>query len=178
MADESFRGWLGRIWIIVILIVLGFLGWLGQLLDVQFSHFVRPLFIFAPGALLAFVAPRRDYTGEKPFLMLGSLIAMTGLLLYYQSLTGHRATWVYTWTLIAPTAVGLGQWFYGKIYALPGTVKTGKNLVRIGLIMFGVGFAFFELLLNISGFNLGFAGWGIFLILLGIMTTIRPFSQK
>jgi serine/threonine protein kinase len=32
--------------------------------------------------------------------------------------------------------------------------------------------------LNISGFNLGFAGWGILLVLLGALTLIRPFLSK
>lgn len=110
--------------------------------------------------------------------MLGCLITMTGLLLFYQNLTGHWASWAYAWMLIAPTAVGLGQWLYGTVSALPGTVKAGKNLVTIGLIMFGAGFVFFELLLNISGFTLGFAGWGIFLILFGAFILARPFFAK
>lgn len=168
----------GMRWVGIILIALGLLGLLNQFLDIRFGRFVWPFFIIVPGAALIFIALRRDYVGGEPFVMLGSLVTMTGLLLLYQNLTGHWASWAYTWTLIAPTAVGLGQWLYGTVNALPGTVKTGKDLIRIGLIMFGVGFAFFELLLNISGFNLGLAGWGILLILLGAFTLIRPFLSN
>lgn len=168
----------GMRWIGIILIALGLMGLLSQFFDIRFGRFVWPFFVIVPGVVIILMALRRDYTGGEPFVMLGCLITMTGLLLFYQSLTGHWASWAYAWTLIAPTAVGLGQWLYGTVSALPGTVKAGKNLVTIGLIMFGAGFAFFELLLNISGLNLGFAGWGILLILLGAFTLVRPFLVK
>lgn len=177
-SGQSQRGWQGMRWIGVILIVLGLLGLLDQFVNIRLGRFIWPFFILVPGVVMLLMALRRDYAGGEPFVMLGSLIAMTGLLLFYQSLTGHWASWAYAWTLIAPTAAGLGQWLYGSINALPATVKSGKNLVSIGLIMFGVGFAFFELLLNISGLNLGLAGWGILLILLGVITLVRPFLVK
>lgn len=168
----------GMRWIGVILIALGLLALLNQFFDIRFGRFFWPFFIIVPGVAMILAALRQDYTGGEPFVMLGSLVTMTGLLLLYQSLTGHWASWAYAWTLIAPTAVGLGQWLFGSVHTLPGMVKSGKNLISIGLIMFGAGFAFFELLLNISGFNLGFAGWGILLILLGAFTLARSFFAE
>ena len=182
MTDEKNRGWLsyhqGMRWVGIILIALGLLGLLNQFFDIRFGRFIWPFFIIIPGVLMIFLALQKDYSYGEPSVILGSLITMTGLLLLFQSLTGHWASWAYAWALVAPTAVGLGQWLYGTVSALPGTVKSGKNLVSIGLIMFGVGFVFFELLLNLSGFNLGFAGWGILLIVLGVLTLIRPFLSK
>jgi hypothetical protein len=176
--QQNWHGHQGMRWIGIILIALGLLGLLGQFFNIRFGRFAWPFFIIVPGVVMILMALRRDYTGGEPFVMLGSLVTMTGLLLFYQNLTGHWASWAYAWTLIAPTAVGLGQWLYGTISRLPGTVKAGKHLVTIGLIMFAVGFAFFELLLNISGLNLGLAGWGILLILLGAFTLVRPFLVK
>ncbi len=168
----------GMRWIGIILIALGLMGLLSQFFNIRFGRFLWPFFVIVPGVVIILMALRRDYRGGEPFVMLGCLITMTGLLLFYQNLTGHWASWAYAWMLIAPTAVGLGQWLYGTVSALPGTVKAGKNLVTIGLIMFGAGFVFFELLLNISGFTLGFAGWGIFLILFGAFILARPFFAK
>lgn len=179
MTEETNRSWpsyhQGMRWVGIILIALGLLGLLNQFFDIRVGRFIWPFFIIIPGIVMIFLALQRNYSYGEPSVIFGSLITMTGLLLFYQSFTGHWASWAYAWTLIAPTAVGLGQWLYGTVRALPGTVKSGKNLVSIGLIMFGVGFIFFELLLNLSGFNLGFAGWGILLILLGALTLIRPF---
>ncbi len=168
----------GMRWFGIILIALGLLGLLDQFFDIRFGRFVWPFFILVPGVVMILLALWKDDTSGEPFVMLSSLITMTGLLLFYQNLTGHWASWAYAWTLIAPTAVGLGQWLYGTLNVRLGMIKAGKDLVSIGLIMFGVGFAFFELLLNISGFNLGFAGWGILLILLGAFTLVRPFLAK
>ena len=182
MTDEKNRGWLsyhqGMRWVGIILIALGLLGLLNQFFDIRVGRFIWPFFIIIPGVLMIFLALQEHYSYGEPSVILGSLITMTGLLLFYQSVTGHWTSWAYAWALIAPTAVGLGQWLYGTVNALPGTVKSGKNLANIGLIMFGVGFIFFELLLNLSGFNLGFAGWGILLILLGALTLIRPLLSK
>lgn len=182
MTDEKNRGWpsyhQGMRWVGIILIALGLLGLLNQFFDIRVGRFLWPFFIIVPGVVMIFLALQKESSYAEPPVILGSLITMTGLLLLYQSLTGHWASWAYAWALIAPTAVGLGQWLYGTVNALPGTVKSGKNLVNIGLIMFGVGLVFFELLLNLSGFNLGFAGWGILLIVLGALTLTRPFLSK
>jgi uncharacterized membrane protein HdeD (DUF308 family) len=178
MTSEKHNYVYGARWFGIILIFLGILGLFDQFFGIRLGHFTWPLFVLVPGVVMIVSALRAEYDSGEAFVILGSLITMTGLLLLYQSLTGHWASWAYAWALIAPTAVGLGQWLYGTVSALPGMVKSGKNLVNIGLIMFGVGFIFFELLLNISDFNLGFAGWGILLILLGALTLIRPFLSK
>ena len=103
---------------------------------------------------------------------------MLGLLFFYQNLTGHWASWAYAGVLVAPTGVGVGQYIYGKSKGYPGKVKSGKDLIIIGLSIAVAGFIFFELILNIGGLNLGIAGWGVLLILLGAFLLLRPFASN
>ena len=69
------------------------------------------------------------------------------------------------------------SWLDG-VHSVFGKVKSGKDLITIGLVIAAVGFIFFELVLNIGGLNLGLAGWGVVLILLGAFTLVRPFLSK
>lgn len=168
----------GMRWFGILLIVLGVLGLFSQIFNIRFGHFIWPFFILVPGVMMIVLSLRAEQGAGEPFVMLGSLVTMTGLLLFYQNLTGHWASWAYAWALIAPTGVGVGQWLYGTAHGRPGVVKAGKDLVSIGLIIFAVGFVFFELILNISGLNLGLAGWGILFILGGALILLRPFLSR
>ncbi len=178
MTNERSTYTQGMRWFGIILIALGVLGLVSQMFNIRFGHVIWPFFILVPGVVMIVLALRAEQGSGEPFVMLGSLVTMTGLLLFYQNLTGHWASWAYAWALIAPTGVGVGQWLYGTVNGRPGAVKAGRDLLSIGLIIFASGFVFFELILNISGFNLGPVGWGILLILLGAFVIIRPFLFK
>lgn len=169
----------GYRWLGILLIVLGLLGLVDQFFNVRFGHFTWPLFILVPGVIMLMLPARAIDQPAEPLAMLGGMVTMLGLLLSYQNLTGHWASWAYAWALVAPTGVGLGQLIYGTNKGLPNKVRSGRDLIAIGLGITAVGFIFFELVLNIGGLNLGIAGWGVLLILLGAFTLLRPFgSQK
>ncbi len=168
----------GMRWLGIALIVLGILELFNQVFNIRLGRFLWPLFILVPGVVMLTLALRTAHDSAEPFVVLGSLLTMTGLVLFYQNLTRHWASWAYAWALIAPTAVGAGQWLYGTACGRPSIVKTGKDLLRIGLTMFVAGFIFFELILNISGLGLGAAGWGILLIVVGAFLLLRPFFSK
>ena len=165
-------------WFGILLIALGLLGLVDPIFNIRFGHFVWPFFILVPGVMMLILSTRASEEPGEAFAIPGGMVTLLGLLLFYQNLTGHWASWAYTWVLIAPTGVGLGQLIYGISEGLPDRVKSGKNLITIGLAIAAVGFIFFELVLNISGLNLGIAGWGIVLILLGTLTLVRPFLSK
>ncbi len=55
-------------------------------------------------------------------------------------------------------AVGVGQIIDGRWSDRPGLVVIGRCLAGLGLAIFLVGFVFFELVLNISGFSSGSVG--------------------
>jgi hypothetical protein len=88
-----------------------------------------------------------------------------GLMLLYQSVTGHWASWAYAWALLAPTSIGVGLWMYGARKDRAELVSSGKTVTTVGLIIFLVGAVFFEMLLGIS--RLGGILIPVVLIILG-----------
>ena len=157
----------------VVLIILGVLALVGQFLQIEVSDVIWPFFIIAPGVLLFIFAFSIGSEFGEPLAMLSGIVTMLGFLLLYQSLTGHWVSWAYAWSLVTPVGVGLGQILYGRLKQEERSIKTGRSLVNIGVIMFLVGLVFFELVLNISGLGLGFVGWPILFIGLGLLYLLR-----
>lgn len=159
----------------VALIILGGLFLLGQLFDIDVGSFAWPLFIILPGLLLfAFALVTGGEVGEV-VSVLGSMVTMTGLLLFYQNTFNHFQSWAYAWALVAPTSIGLGRMVYGSLKGNPHSVQAGQRLATIGGAIFLVGAIFFELVINISGFGPGGIGWPILLIGLGAFFLLRNF---
>lgn len=159
-----------------ILIVLGIVFLLGQMFDIRIGQFVWPFFIIVPGVFLFFLALSLEAPAGEPLSIVGSIVTMVGLLLFYQSITGHWESWTYAWALVAPTSPGLGQILYGTLKGRPETVKTGKDLTKVGLGIFVVAAIFFELIIGVGGFGLGRVGWPLLLIVLGILLLLRNLS--
>src|SRR5882672_4450267 len=87
----------GRPVLAIGLIALGVLVFLGQLTGFggMFST-LWPLFVAVPGLAFLYFA----YTGSKNTVGLavpGTVITGTGLILFYQNITGHWASWAYVW---------------------------------------------------------------------------------
>lgn len=141
----------GQVGVGLLLIGLGVLFLVGQLTGVRLGQFTWPLFIILPG--LAFFAAAifggRDLSG---LAIPGSVITTVGLILFYQNLTNHWESWSYAWGLIV-SAVGVGIILHGVWGDVPGARRDGQRVLTIGLVMFAIGFVFFELILGIS--NLG-----------------------
>jgi len=68
-------------------------------------------------------------------------------------------------------------WLLGTLKNRPELVKSGKELIRVGLIIFVVAAVFFELVIGISGFGLGRYGLPLLLILLGLFLLVRNTRQ-
>ncbi len=157
----------------IALILLGILALVGQFLQLNIGAFVWPFFVIVPGVLIFLFAVAADVPLSEPFAMVSGMVTMVGLVLLYQSVTGHWTSWAYVWALITPTGIGLAEMLYGWSKGRESAVRTGSTLVNIGLIMFLVGLVFFELILNISGLGLDFVGWPILFIGLGLLALIR-----
>jgi hypothetical protein len=138
-----------------LLVLAGAVLLVGQLVNVDVGHYGWPFFVIVPGVLILFVAlMARGALGEG-LAILGSIIAVTGLILLYQNATDHFESWAYAWTLIFPGAVGAGMVLYGLAAGRPGNVRAGTRLVGVGLILFLLGVAFFEGVLSIGGYQFG-----------------------
>lgn len=151
------------------LIALGFFLLIAQLIDFDLGYYGWPLFIIIPGVLLFPAALGSSGSAGEGLAAFGSVVTATGLLLFYQNAANHFESWAYAWALVAPTSVGLGQIIFGSLKKQPHIVKTGRNLLSIGLVLFLIGAVFFELIIGLSGFRLGGFGWAILLIAAGII---------
>jgi hypothetical protein len=156
MEDHRMRG-LGAVVIGVGLMALGILFLLGQLFHVNIWGILWPFFIIIPGLFFFFGMVALGKKGA-PLAVPGSIVTVVGVILLYQAITGHWASWAYAWALIFPTAVGIGLAIAGLWGDEAKTLRTGTTMAGIGLIVFLFFGVFFELLLNISGFRSGLFG--------------------
>lgn len=140
---------------------------------VRWGALLWPLWIIVPGVALLLLGYTVGRAAAEPLVVLGSIVSSTGLLLFYANASGHWASWAYLWALIAPTSIGLGLWLLGQIRQRSDLVKSGGVMVRVGLILFVVFGAFFELVIGVSGLGLGRYAWPILLIGLGVLFVIK-----
>jgi len=121
-------------WVVAILALLIFFG--GGL---------WPLFILLPGMGLIYAAQTGE-RGASGLIFPGAIIAGTGALLLYQSITGHWASWAYAWTLY-PVFVGMAMRFNGDRMGINKEVEVGDGLVKYGLIAFATLALMFEIVI-------------------------------
>lgn len=148
------------------LIALGVLVLIGQLTGFggMFST-LWPLFVVVPGLAFLYFA----YTGSKNTAGLavpGTVITGTGLILFYQNITGHWESWAYIWTLY-PLFVGVALRFMAQRTGDDGTYKASGILTKIGAIGFIIGAVFFELIVFEHGGIFGNLALPIVLIAIG-----------
>lgn len=135
-----------------------------------------PLFVIAPGFVLLIAGL---FLPANPGLGLsigGAIVTMVGLLLAYQSVTNHFASWAYAWALVAPAGVGAGMLLWGVVHLQRRPIRDGLSALAVGLVIFLIGFAFFEGILSIGG-DRGLAPLGrqalpIALILAGVLVIL------
>ncbi len=152
-----------------VLIALGLCFLAGQFLRLDIWHYLWPFFIVGLGSLF-FVGM---FLGGKPAGALaipGTILTLLGLLFVYQNTFDAWESWAYAWTLLAPTGVGLGLMIFARWSDKPELKQPGWILIVIGLIMFVVMGAFFELLLGFGRYDVaGRILWPVLLIGLGVV---------
>jgi hypothetical protein len=162
------------------LICLGIFFLLGQVFHLDIWGFLWPFFIIVPG-LLFFAGMFALGKNGAALAVPGSIVTMVGMILFYQNVTGHWASWAYAWLLIFPTATGLGIAIAGLWSEDPKTVRSGARMAGIGLLIFMLCAIFFEVLLNISGFRSGVVGQVLFPLLVigaGIVVLAMALSAR
>lgn len=147
------------------LVVVGVVFLLGQALGINLGRLGWPLFVIVPGLALCALGLGARKSGEGLFI-LGSMVTTTGLILFYANVSQHWESWAYAWALIAPTSVGLGQIVYGAATGRGYLVLTGSRVATVGLSIFLVVGAFFELVLGIGGRGFGTSAGYVFSIAL------------
>jgi len=144
-----------------VLIAFGLLALAGQIFNNLNWGFLWPFIVIAIGAMF-FVAMFAGGKQVAGFAIPGSIVGGIGLVLLFQNITKHWESMSYFWTLII-IFVGLGIYIMGWYGDDAGQKKSGKGVMKVGLILFVIFGAFFELIFS-SFNNLIFP---ILLILLG-----------
>ena len=161
----------GRAVIALVLIGLGVLFLLGEVFSFSWLGELWPFFVMAPGLVFLYFA----YAGSRDAAGLaipGAIITGTGLILFFQSITGMWESWAYIWTLY-PVFLGLGLMFMGRRTGSENTSRTGRGFVQWGLIAFLIFGSFFEVLI-FGGFDAGRYILPVGLILAGLWYLLRP----
>jgi len=144
-----------------LLIVFGLLALAGRIFQSVDWGFLWPFIIIGIGVLF-FAAMFAGGKGASGFAIPGSIVGGIGLVLLYQNIAQHWESMSYFWTFII-FFVGAGIYIMGWYGGDAGQRKSGAGVMKVGLILFVVFGAFFEMLFS-SFNNLLFP---ILLILLG-----------
>jgi hypothetical protein len=152
-----------------VLIVLGVFFLLNQFLSVDILGTLWPIVVILFGAAF-FVGMVMGGSKAGGLAVPGSMFVILGLILLAQNANGSWASWSYAWALFAPTGTGIGiviqSWWSDK----PQQKREGYRVIGIGLVLFFVFGAFFEIMFDITGSQgrQQNATWPIVLIVLGI----------
>ncbi len=144
-----------------VLIAFGLLALAGQVFRGVNWGFLWPFTVIGIGALF-FVAMFAGGKQTAGFAIPGSIVGGIGLVLLFQNITNHWESMSYFWTLII-MFVGAGIYIMGWYGGDANQKKSGLGVMKVGLILFIIFGAFFELIFS-SFNNLLFP---ILLILLG-----------
>jgi len=132
----------------VVLIAVGLAFLADRLLGLDVGRQGWPLIIVGVGALLLVVG-LAGVDPSRASVIPGSIVTTVGLILWYQNTYDHFESWAYAWALI-PASVGLGRALHAAITG--GTVARGAlSMAGSFAVVFLIGLAFFEGVLNISG---------------------------
>ena len=74
----------------------------------------------------------------------------SGVVLAVQEAYDLYQTWAYAWALVAPGGVGLGLAIYGLVTGRRDDLRGGLGALVVGIVIFLVGFLFFEGVLDLS----------------------------
>ena len=132
-----------------IMIAFGLLALAGQIFHNVNWGFLWPFIVIAIGAVF-FVAMFAGGKQTAVFAIPGSIIGGVGLVLFFQNLTHHWESMSYFWTLII-MFVGVGIYTMGWYGGDEGQKESGKRVIKVGVILFVIFGAFFEMIFSSFG---------------------------
>ncbi len=132
-----------------LLVLFGLMALAAQLLEgFDFWGKFWPFIIIAAGAMF-FVGMFAGGKSVSGLAVPGTIITGIGLMLLVQNLTNYYESWAYSWAIIV-ILVGLGIFIMGWWGGDPGQRRGGGVVMRIGLILFIIFGAFFEMIFRSS----------------------------
>jgi hypothetical protein len=155
-----------------LLIALGVIFLIGEIFRVNVWEYAWPMFILVPG-LIFFGITISGGSKSAGFAIPASILSTVGLIFFFQALTGHYASWAYAWTLIFPTAVGLGMFVMGSLGDDESLRKQGKGFLRAGLVLFVLLGFVFEAIFRMGDSLFSQLFWPAAIILFGVYLILR-----
>jgi hypothetical protein len=110
-----------------------------------------PIWIIVPGVALILGAVAVGGPGGTGMATAGGIVTMVGVVLAVQEAAGLYQTWAYAWALVAPGGVGVGLVVYGLLTGRRDDLRNGLGALFVGVVLFLVGFLFFEGVVGLSG---------------------------
>ena len=163
----------------IVLVVIGIFALAVVLSGVDFTQSGWPLFIIIPGLTLLVVG---FFSVGAVATIPGGLLTMLGVVLAYTSSTDHWPVWAYAWALVVPGGIGLGMYLQALRDHDQDSLRTGRTLLFVALIIFLIGFVLFESILGISGRDffgpVGKAALPVLLILVGVILLVRSVQRS
>lgn len=102
----------------------------------------------------------------------GSIIGVISLISFFEALIARSNVWAYSWTLIV-ASVGLGLFIAGRWGDNAHQRDSGWRIMKIGLVLFIVFGAFFEVVLGFGGRGMRDIFFPVVLILIGVYLVVR-----
>jgi len=161
----------------IVLVVVGLFALGVVVFGIDLTQYGWPLFVIIPGLTLLVVGFVGGGVGAS---VPGGIVTMLGLVLAYQSSSGDWASWAFAWALVAPGGVGLGLYLQALRDRDPVMLRRGRTLMFIAVLIFIIGFVFFESILGISGTDYGVFGKAALpglLIVIGIILLVRSIQR-
>ena len=140
---------------LIIGLVLILLGGAALLVQVGGLSIGWPIWIVAPGVALLLGAIAVGGPGGSAMAAVGGIVTMVGVVLAVQDATDLYQTWAYAWALVAPGGVGAGLTIYGLVTRRGDDLRGGLGALFVGVVIFLVGFLFFEGVVGLSGERFG-----------------------
>ena len=137
-----------------------------------------PVWIMGPGLALMFGAFAIGGSGGSGMAAVGGIVTMVGVVLAVQDAYGLYQTWSYAWALVAPGGVGLGLTIYGFLTRRWEDARGGLGALIAGVVIFLVGFLFFEGVIHLSGDrfdDLTTIGVPVLLVAIGAIVLVAAF---
>ncbi|HEV2477977.1 MAG TPA: hypothetical protein VGX22_15680 [Candidatus Dormibacteraeota bacterium] len=163
----------------IVLVVVGLFALLIVLSGVDLTQNGWPLFIIIPGLTLLIVG-FISFGGVAT--VPGGIVTMLGLVLAYANSTGDWPVWAYAWALVIPGGIGLGLYLQALRDHDQPSLRNGRNLIFVSLMIFLIGFVVFESILGISGRDyfgdFGKAALPALLIIVGAILLVRSIQAS
>jgi hypothetical protein len=109
-----------------------------------------PIWVILPGIAMLVASFAVPQPGGSGLAAAGGVVTAVGALLAFQDATGTYASWAYAWALVAPGGVGAGLLLYGILTGRGDVARGGLGALVTGVVLFLVGFLFFEGVLGLN----------------------------